>query len=301
MPRGPHSVGMSNKTSGRASRRNKGAARYISRADQITALVVDAIVITVDDPDDPDAAGAKLDLFVKEDPRGEHYVSDFVYSDPKLPVTAYGVLLSSPTGLIMGELELFRVRWGYFDDYGRYVGPEGDWPAKGDEEWDVSAQSEAVTQRPSFEGVTGALLRSIPIGRILAWAHDVMANDEWHKKGLTTLGPTGMRVVPVPELTEHVRAALERTAAVPNRRQGRPPLPDELLEEVARAYLEEAKRGRGLTRRLALRFDRPDETVRDWIHACRVRGYLSPGVTGRRGAQPGPRLLELSGDEEAER
>jgi hypothetical protein len=88
-----------------------------------------------------------------------------------------------------------------------------------------------------------------------------------------------------------VKAALERTAAVPAQRRGRPPLADELLEEVALAYLEEAKRGRGLTRRLAKRFDRPEETVRDWIHACRVRGYLSPGASGRRGAQPGDRLL----------
>jgi hypothetical protein len=108
------------------------------------------------------------------------------------------------------------------------------------------------------------------------------------------------RLVPLPELRPEVRAALERTAAVPTKRKGRPPLPDELLEEVALAYLEEAKSGRGLTGRLAARFGRPNETIRDWVHACRKRGYLSPGTTGRRGAQPGERLLLALNDEEDE-
>ena len=58
------------------------------------------------------------------------------------------------------------------------------------------------------------------------------------------LGLSGTRLVPAPELEDQVRAALERTAAVPARRRGRPPLSDELLETVALAYLEEAKRGR---------------------------------------------------------
>ncbi len=264
-------------------------------------LAADSIVTIVDDPDDPDTGGARLELFIKENPRGENYVSDFLYSDPELPITVYGVLLSSPTGLIIGELELFWAQWGYFDDYGTYVGPDGDWRAKGDSEWDVSAHSESAAERPPFEGITGALLRSIPVGRILAWAHEAMASSEWRTKGLTMLGLSGTKVVQEPELEPHVRAALERTATVPNRRKGRPPLPEDLLEDVAWAYLEEAKRGRGLTRRLAVRFDRPEETIRDWIHACRIRGYLSPGVTGRRGAQPGERLLVSDNKEEDER
>ncbi len=294
-------MAMAKTTPGRPRRNSKKAAGYRSRIEQITALAADSIVTVIDDPDDPDAGGARLELFIKENPRGENYVSDFIYSDPQLPITVYGVLLSSPTGLVIGELELFRAQWGYFNDYGTYVGPDGDWRAKGDAEWDVSARSESVIQRPPFEGITGALLRGIPVGRILAWAHDAMASGEWRTKGLTMLGFSGTKVVSAPELAPHVRAALERTAAVPNQRKGRPPLPDDLLEDVAWAYLEEAKRGRGLTRRLAVRFDRPDETIRDWIHACRIRGYLSPGVTGRRGAQPGERLMGSRNDKEVER
>jgi hypothetical protein len=291
-------VAMAKTTPGRPRRSSRDAAVYVSRAAQIMALAVDSIVTVIDDPDAADTEGARLELFIKENPRGENYVSDFLYSDPQLPVTVYGVLLSSPTGLVIGELELFRAQWGYFDDYGTYVGPDGDWRAKGDAEWDVSARSESVAQRPPFEGITGASLRGIPIGRILAWAHEAMASSEWRTKGLMMLGFSGTKVMQVPELAPHVRAALERTAAVPSRRKGRPPLSDDLLEAVSRAYLEEAKRGRGLTHRLAIRFDRPEETIRDWIHACRIRGYLSPGVTGRRGAQPGGRLL--ASDKEVE-
>jgi hypothetical protein len=262
---------------------------YRSRMDQIMDLASDAVLTVVDDPDDPEATGASLELYVKEQPRGEGYVCDFVYSDPRLPVTVCGVLLRSATGLTVGELELFRAQWGYFNDYGEFVGANGEWRGKGDETSDVSARMESG--RPVFTGITGALLRSIPIGRIIAWAHEAMADDEWRERGLRTVGLAGVKTVSTSDLSLEVRAALERTAAVPAQRRGRPPLADELLEDVALAYLEEAKRGRGLTRRLARRFDRPEETVRDWIHACRVRGYLSPGATGRRGAQPGDRLL----------
>lgn len=292
---------MAKDTSRQLRRRSKRTADYKSRLEQIMRLAADSIVTVIDDSDDPDTGGARLELFIKENPRGENYVSDFLYSDPRLPVTVYGVLLSSPTGLIVGEMELFRAQWGYFDDYGTYVGPDGDWRGKEDEKWDVSALPESANRRPSFEGITGALLRSVPVGRILAWAHEAMASSEWRTKGLTMLGLSGTRLVQEPELEPQVRAALERTAIVPNRRKGRPPLPGDLLDEVARAYLEEAKRGRGLTRRMAIRFDRPEETIRDWIHACRIRGYLSPGVTGRRGAQPGERLLASDNNEEVER
>src|SRR5262249_15099753 len=162
---------------------------------QIMNLAIDSLVTVIDDPDDPDA-GARLELYVKERPRGENYVTDFVYSDPKLPVTVCGVLLQSPTGLVIGELELFRVQWGYFNNYAEYVGRGGDWRAKDDEDWDVSARPEVVTRRPRFEGITGALLRSIPVGRILAWAHDAMTSNEWRDKGLAMLGSSGVKLVP---------------------------------------------------------------------------------------------------------
>lgn len=79
-------------------------------------------------------------------------------------------------------------------------------------------------------------------------------------------------------------------------RRGRPPLPASLLQEVAVAYLEELPRGRGVLRRLSERFERPETTMRDWVRAARDREYLTRATQpGRRGALPGPRLLEGGG------
>jgi hypothetical protein len=194
-------------------------------------LASDAVLTVVDDPGDPEAAAASLELYVKEQPRGEGYVCDFVYSDPHLPVTVCGMLLRSATGLTVGELELFRAQWGYFNDYGEFVGANGEWRGKGDETWDVSARLE--NGRPAFSGITGALLRSIPIGRIIAWAHEAMADEEWREGGLRTVGLAGVETVAASDLPSEVKAALERTAAVPAQRRGRPPLSDELLEDAA--------------------------------------------------------------------
>ena len=91
--------------------------RYKSRGEQIMDLAVDSVVTVVEGTDDTDV-GARLELYVKERPRGQHYVADFVYSDQRLPVTVSGILLQTQKGLVIGELELFRVQWGYVDDYG---------------------------------------------------------------------------------------------------------------------------------------------------------------------------------------
>jgi len=263
---------------------------YRSRQHQVMNLPIRALYSLVDDRDDAGSTGAALELYIKEQPRGEGYVCDFVYNDPTLPVTVYGVIIRDSSGLMIGELELFRTRWGYVDDYGDYVGPDGDWRGKDDHEWDASVWSDESRHRPEFVGISGALLRRLPLGRIIDWATSVFVDEEWRDEGLQLLGPGGVRTVPVADLDSGTRRALERTTGVGKRQRGRPRRDQELLERVAFAYLEEVKRGRGLTRRLALRFNCPSETVRDWIHAARQAGYLSPGLPGRRGAFAGARL-----------
>jgi hypothetical protein len=132
---------------------------YKSRAERILELTRGSIVTVIEGKGSADA-DVRLELYVKEKSRGEDYVADFVYSDPRLPVTVSGVLLHTPAGLIVGELELFRVQWGYFDDYGDYVGPEGDWRGKDDEDWDVTAHPDSPEERQPFAGITGGLLRA---------------------------------------------------------------------------------------------------------------------------------------------
>src|ERR1700722_15845155 len=131
-----------------------------SRLDQIIGLAAGAIVTKVDAPDDPSAEGASLELYIKEEPKGPGYVCDFVYVDQSLPVTLCGVLLAADNGLFIGELEIFRAQLGYFNDYGDFVGDTGEWRAKNDESWDVSARPDALLRRPDFLGVNGSLLRA---------------------------------------------------------------------------------------------------------------------------------------------
>lgn len=75
---------------------------------------------------------------------------------------------------------------------------------------------------------------------------------------------------------------------------GRQPLTDELLRDVALAYLRESAYGQppGAMKRLAAEYGRPEETLRTWVGRARTRGWLGPSRKGRRGAEPGPLLRQ---------
>lgn len=215
----------------------------------------------------------RLELYMKERSRGPGYVSDFLYTTVELPVLVYGVFINRGRGLEIAELELFRSRWGYTDD-------EDDETLQGDE-----VSEEQHGERPL---ITSDLLRRIPLGLILAEAQKALAEDDWREDGIQVL--MGSWRTPDELTAQEVRVLESANKAAAETRRGRPELSDELLDEVARAYLREAAAGSGLTRRLALHFDRPEATVRDWVAAARRRGFLSAAVPGRRGAAPGPRL-----------
>ncbi|MFJ8439947.1 hypothetical protein [Kitasatospora griseola] len=223
--------------------------------------------------------GAHLMVFIKERERGDGYVADFLYDAADLPVTVYGILANEGSGLGVVELELWRLGWGYGDDWGDFIGPgHRDEQNDGDDE---------DTARPVRAPITSDVLRRIPLGQIIARAQAELADRSWEQEGITVLGGPGPNRTPAPAST----LALENANRLsrPGRR-GRPVLDDELLRQVAHAYLSEAVRGPGLTARLAERFDRPEPTIKDWIKAARNRGFLSPAIPGRRAAGPGPRL-----------
>ncbi|MGD0985725.1 MAG: hypothetical protein ABSA65_18230 [Acidimicrobiales bacterium] len=225
----------------------------------------------------------RLELFLKERPRGHGYVCDFLYESEDLPVTVYGTLVNHGRGLMVNELELWRGgpanRWEYRDAWNDYVGPGG-------------TGLRPLTDLETYTGITPTLLRQLPLGQIVAAAQRSLARRDWDTDGVFV---DGHRRVDASELPADSREALERGAeqAVAGRR-GRPEIADTLLEAVASAYLEEAPGGAGLTRRLAERFNRPEPTVRDWVAAARRRGFLSAAQPGRRGAAPGPRLTDAS-------
>ena len=120
---------------------------------------------------------------------------------------------------------------------------------------------ELRTQLP--EGITHKALRAVPLGEILARARS--------REDLTAA--SAARPIRIPPL---------RHAA----------MTDELLRDVARAYLEESLHGAGATRRLQERFNRPQGTIITWISRARKEGWLGPATSGRAGGEPGPKLAE---------
>lgn len=91
--------------------------------------------------------------------------------------------------------------------------------------------------------------------------------------------------------------AVERASS---RRGGRPPVPDETLELVARRYLDlfDRRVRRGIREELARSLSQdlqrpvPIGTVDDWLERARKTGWLERGGRGRAGGLPGPRLIE---------
>lgn len=133
------------------------------------------------------------------------------------------------------------------------------------------------------QSVTAGILRQVPVGAIVATvrAHATFEAAQGEATRAAGLGE------PMPK-------TLGGAADTPQRRGGRAPLSDELIADVAVAYLEETLpgKGSGATKRLAERFERPEETVRAWVARARRDGWLGPGSKGRPGAAPGPRLLQ---------
>jgi hypothetical protein len=242
----------------------------------------DEDVASSDDLDsDEDWPDNRLEIYVKAKPRGPGYVCDIVYHSEQLPVIVYAVLINRGRGLEIAELELFRRDWGYFDGFDKYVPPE--------------TPEEPDSQNPPTL-ITSDVLRRIPLGDILTRTQRRLADDSWRTEGIRSY--PGSDLTAADELTEEQRRALENSSTIGARRRGRPELSDELLIEVAEAYVWEAGRGRGALKRMSEIFDRPEATVRDWITLARRRGYLAPTKAGRRGAAPGPKLPTTAADTE---
>jgi hypothetical protein len=138
----------------------------------------------------------------------------------------------------------------------------------------VISRLELKTEPSSGSGVTGQLLRRIQIGDILHVVRAHVALEAHRTSETATEEPSAQRVGP---------GALS----------------EELLRAVAVSYLAETAPGRptGAVKRMAKEFGRPDETVRSWIARARKSGWLGPSVRGRAGAEPGPRLRDLTPDE----
>jgi transposase-like protein len=131
-------------------------------------------------------------------------------------------------------------------------------------------------------GVTGGLMRKVPTGELLAAVRAWAAVEAARKEGTRALLGE-----------EPVQGVFEEGDERAPQRGGRAPLTPDLLREVAEAYLEEnaPKSPPGAMKRMAKRFDRPEETLRTWVTRARKDGWLGPSTKGRAGAEPGPKLI----------
>ncbi|MFH9225934.1 hypothetical protein [Streptomyces lydicus] len=139
-----------------------------------------------------------------------------------------------------------------------------------------------VTPATTSSGVTGGLLRKIPVGEVLAAVRLNAAWEAARREGTRAL--LGQ---------EPAKGMFGESDEKTPRRGGRAPITSDLLREVATAYLEETAPGApaGAMKRMAGRFNRPEETLRTWVTRARKDGWLGPSAKGRAGAEPGPRLV----------
>ncbi|MEV5792687.1 hypothetical protein [Streptomyces sp. NPDC052192] len=141
---------------------------------------------------------------------------------------------------------------------------------------------------PEDEGaVTASVVRSVPVGQIIAALRTLLPLDRARREGVRYDSfapgpPPGYAYTPL----------VGDPPKVP-RRGGKPAVTDDHLRAVAEAYLVETAPGQPARpmERLAKKFGRPEETVRTWIARARKEGWLAPGMRGRVGGEPGPKLL----------
>jgi len=150
------------------------------------------------------------------------------------------------------------------------------------------AEQSAATGQGAAPGVTPALLKQIPLQRLLAQVHAhllELARKPEARRPVALQMSQGRQTPVSAQWVRHVEAVNQP------RPPGRPRTHDAELRVVAETYLEENEFGRGLTRRLAERLGLEPSVARDRIAAARARGYLGAAAQGQRGAAPGPRLL----------
>lgn len=153
------------------------------------------------------------------------------------------------------------------------------------DEWAVSGQARLdgdvvrllslEVRSPASEGaVTASMVNRVPVGRIVGSLQTLLTLDRARREGA---GATR---------TEPAKVETRR-------RGGRPRVTEDQLRQLAEAYLAETAEGKPARplARIAEQFGRPEETVRTWLARARKEGWLAPGVKGRAGGEPGPRLL----------
>lgn len=227
-----------------------------------------------------EVAGLTLDWLAEPDSLGatvSFALTHFANGKFEMPAwIASGRLIARPGGAVISQLALTPDAVGF---------PEGLEKPE-DYEMDGAIPPEWV---PSG-GITSGLLRKIPLGMVFAGLQALRETTDSAKmreflQHIATTYPDFRKAI-----AESNDLPSNQTSAGP-KKGGRPGLPDEHLRQVALAYLDMSGQ-RGVHALLSERFNKSPEAIKDLIRAARKAGWLAPGQAGRRGAYPGPRLLQ---------
>jgi hypothetical protein len=149
------------------------------------------------------------------------------------------------------------------------------------------------------EGITGATLRKIPLGRVVTEARRSLLFGSQQ--------PDEDEPAELRRLRQDMAAAADRAAASQEQtraglRRGRPGYPDSFYRDIALEYIDHVtKHGpRGVIKALGTKRHAEPPTVRAWLRKARAKGFLASTSRGKADASPGPRLYEATTDEEGQ-
>lgn len=142
-------------------------------------------------------------------------------------------------------------------------------------------------------GVTGTLLRSLPLGALKEEVRTALVRDR--PRQLRRWIAEGRRENTPGELRSQLAKAERVSDAVRKPRRGRPQRGDDHYAEVAETYLACAEKQANVHAALEERFGVSRATINRWVAEAEQRGFLTPARRGgdkRAKRLAGPRLLD---------
>jgi len=154
--------------------------------------------------------------------------------------------------------------------------------------------------------ITGSALRRLSVSEIERRTREALRvqgeTEATLEGGMERARALGYDIPSLYRVPKAARGLLRRLGPAPYR-PGRQGYPIGLYEWVAREYLALVRAGksRGILPELARRASEhlgrtvSPANVRDWVHRARELKFLTPGLSGKAHADPGPALQEVAG------
>ncbi|HEX2043282.1 MAG TPA: hypothetical protein VHF24_11665 [Acidimicrobiales bacterium] len=155
----------------------------------------------------------------------------------------------------------------------------------------ASAQMDAFLGAFSVvEGITGSVLRQVPLGQLLAEARERLVYTAHSEDEVPPEVRRAVRDLVGP--VDQMISTGKRPAG--HRRPGPKGKSDDFYRTIAVDYIEYVEANGGDARKVLKALEQKHHgstsAVRDWVRKARDKGFLAPTTRGRANAAPGPRL-----------